>query len=437
MTSSSLASSGSITIWRFAENHRALIAAGLIVASALVFLARPIKMKPTGDVGLYDRIATDAVEGKLPYRDRPLEYPPYVIPLFLVPRLWGREGFLTAFPCLTFLADLSIKLILFAVGLRATKSLRSLIPLAFYCLAVPFLAHLYLSRYDVWPSLVCLIGLIFFWRGHYTLAGVAIAVGIGLKAYPALFVPPLLILAWHHRKAREFSFGIVLGLLPLFAAGFFMPWWRFAAFHAARGLQVESTYAAILWCGKLLGIWSATWFKASAWNEVHGPAATMSLPWAHMLWAGSTIFSVGVATWVTWKQRDFSLGRFAKVLLIPLIAFVAFNQVFSPQYMIWFLPLAALACLEAGEHWPWPSLAILAATMVTPLTFPSFFHDYGTGLNLFEATVLLLRNLVLILVWGRLVIEMLATASQPREFVIQRNYSHPLGVGMGLTRWER
>ena len=45
----------------------------------------------------------------------------------------------------------------------------------------------------------------------------------------------------------------------------------------------------------------------------------------------------------------------ASFIALMLNPFVAFNQVFSPQYMIWLLPLAALACLDAGERRPWPS----------------------------------------------------------------------------------
>jgi hypothetical protein len=72
--------------------------------------------------------------------------------------------------------------------------------------------------------------------------------------------------------------------------------------------------------------------------------------------------------------------------------------------MIWLLPLAALASLETL----WESAAILLATMVTPLFFPAFFHDYARGLSLFETGVLVLRNFLLLAVWLSLVQKLFA-----------------------------
>ena len=39
------------------------------------------------DVGIYHRYATHIVDGQLPYRNLPIEYPPLAIPLFVLPRL--------------------------------------------------------------------------------------------------------------------------------------------------------------------------------------------------------------------------------------------------------------------------------------------------------------------------------------------------------------
>jgi hypothetical protein len=72
-----------------------------------------------------------------------------------------------------------------------------------------------------------------------------------------------------------------------------------------------------------------------------------------------------------------------------------FGQVFSPQFMIWLLPLAAMASLSAK---PWIAAAISMATMLTPIFYPSPEY-YGAGLRFFQATILMTRNLILIWVW--------------------------------------
>jgi hypothetical protein len=373
----------------------------MAVSFFILLLLHPLRAKMGGDVGLYDQIATDVLDAKLPYRDRPFEYPPYVIPLFLIPRIFGQERFLIAFPIFALLADFIIKLTLFVSGTRQSKGLRGLAPLLLYCVAVPSLASWYLQRYDVWPALICLAGILWFCRGSYALSGAAIAIGIGLKVYPVVFVLPMFVFAARQGKSKSFLLGLLAGLSPLVVLGFFLPWWRFAQFQAARGLQVESIYASILWFGKLMGLYHLTWEQTKAWKEVHGAIAAAVLPWTRVVWSAGMIISVAVATAAITRRGKLSAPYLCELLLVPLLSFVVFNQVFSPQFTIWLLPLAALASLGQNS---WTSTAILLATMVTPIFCPSLFHDYGrTGLGEFETGVLLLRNLLLVVVWVSLV----------------------------------
>jgi hypothetical protein len=94
-------------------------------------------------------------------------------------------------------------------------------------------------------------------------------------------------------------------------------------------------------------------------------------------------------------------------MLVPLLPFVAFNLVFSPQYMIWLLPLAALGILGGRV---WPMLIIAIATAVTPIFYPT--PEYFTGLNLAQTVVLLCRNLSLVVVWLVLLGEFWRMANQ-------------------------
>ena len=385
---------------KFAQAHRTALGLAIMAISCLILLLYPLKAKMQGDVGLYDQIATDVLNGKPPYRDRPLEYPPYVVPLFLIPRMFGEEKFLTALPLFVLLADLITKLILFVSGIRESKGLGGLAPLLVYCVAVPFLSHFYLRRYDPWPAMICLAGIVWFCRGRYGFSGTAIAIGIGLKLYPVIFVPPLFVFAARQGKGRCFVLGLLAGLLPLLLLGCFLPWWRFAEFQAARGLQVESIYGSLLWFGKLSGLWHLTWEQTNAWKEVHGTLASTVLPFARGMSAAAIVTAVAVASCAMGRRGKLSTAQLSQVLLVPLLGFVVFNQVFSPQFMVWILPLAALTSLGQSR---WISVAILLATMVTPLFFPSLFHDYASGLNAFETSVLLLRNITLAVVWVLLV----------------------------------
>jgi len=386
-----------ISVTKHANTYRSFIAYGTIIVSSL-FLIPKSDVAMQGDVSVYLGVVNDLFNGALPYRDHVLEYPPYAIPIFLLPRIFGEGNYLIAFLSLAFIADWLVKLSLLLSGFRESKTVRGLSPIMLYCAAVPFIQFFYLQRYDIWPALLCLIAIWLFCSGRYMISGLAFSFGIGVKLYPILFVPPLLVLALRQGKVKKFTVGLVLGLLPVVVLSFWLPWWEFAAFQTNRGLQVESLYASLLWLGKLIGVASVDWSYVNKWYEVKGPLATAVLPWARCLFligvGGSTVAAVRVA----YRLQKISPPQIARLLLIPLLAFVALNPVLSPQYMIWLLTLAALASLEGSL---WVSCSICLATVLTPIFYPS--SNYGVGITLMETLVLVIRNLILIAAWGSLI----------------------------------
>ena len=147
-----------------------------------------------------------------------------------------------------------------------------------------------LTLIDFWPALISLLAVWLFSSKRYLAGGLVMAIGIGVKLYPILLVPPLLVLAWRQGKVKPLFTGLLLGLLPLGLLSFYLPWWRFAQFQADRGLQVESLYASMLWLGHLLGVADVHWIYTNKWYEVRGAAATAVLPWAHTCSHGAGTF---------------------------------------------------------------------------------------------------------------------------------------------------
>jgi hypothetical protein len=387
---------------RWAAGHRFASAYLIVVVSWLPLLGAFLDQNRQGDISVYEEDCTSLIHGQMPYRDTMVEYPPYAIPIFLLPRLIGSDNYLDSFKMLAILCDLLIRAGLFWVGTRQTKSLRSLLPLACYCAAVPFLHFFLFQRFDLWPALICVVALLLFCAGKLGWSGLAIAIAIGVKVYPAIFVPPLFILAWRQGKARSFSAGLIAGLLPILLLSFVLPWWRFAQFQGDRGLQCESLVASLVWGLNRLGLTGASWVWVARWFEVQGPLASALLPCARGLFIVGVLFSVTIASLAANRCRAISIGRLARLLLVPLLGFVAFNQVLSPQFMIWLLPLAALGTLEGNA---WIVLEIPLVTALTPVIFPSFNGDYGRGLNLLETIILVTRNCILVVVWWFLIKE--------------------------------
>jgi len=96
------------------------------------------------------------------------------------------------------------------------------------------------------------------------------------------------------------------------------------------------------------------------------------------LWAG---FARGPATPV----------RLARYAAACTCAFVAFDKVLSPQYLLWLIPLVALVRGRRG----YAATAVLAAAAVlTQVWFPERYFDYALHFRL--AGVVLARDLLLV-----------------------------------------
>lgn len=372
----------------------------LILAASLVYpLVTVWNSSVDGDCPVYREAASTLLSGAIPYRDRPLEYPPYALPFFLLPRLLSStaDGFVRAFAAEMLLIDVLVKLLLLTEGRRIARGFRGLLPLVVFAVDGWLQEYLYLKRFDLVPSGLVAIAMILFFRGRSRLAGAAIAAGIGVKLYPAVLLPTLLALAARQKTLRDFARGLAIGFVPLALVSFVLPWWRFLAFHAGRGLQVESIAASVVWWLHRIGVVDAQWAHTHAWYEVSGPIAEALRMPSKVAFAIAVLASAYVATRAVLRDPPPNISRGARRLLLPLLAFITFNTVLSPQYLIWSAPLVALAALEVTPAFP---ILMLSAAALIPLYYPG--RAYYTGLPLLPQTALLIRNGMLVTAWALL-----------------------------------
>ncbi len=386
----------------FVERHFFVIAIAVALLSAVAVLPAFAK-NISGDVRLYRDVSHDLLNGQWPYRDRTLEYPPYSVPIFLLPRLVvDSEHYLVGFMILCLLADAAVKALLIRAGRVSSYGVGALGPVALYSLAVPFLQMLYLQRFDTWPAMLTIVLVMVVARRKFLTSGALLSVGVFLKLYPIVLGPALMFSAMRQRNWRRFVCGLVAGIVPVAVLSAFLPWWRFAFFQANRGLEAESIYASVIWLGKLFGWWPATWGHVIAWSEVLGPVASAVVPYARLTWVVTTFFSAILSARRLGRAPNLPPGDVARVLLPPILAFVVFNPVFSPQFMLWLLAPAALATMGRSV---WASLAILFCAILTPVTH----YHFGPNLGLLGTGALVLRNGILAGTWAGLVCEKLSS----------------------------
>ncbi len=283
-------------------------------------------------------------------------------------------------------------LFLAALAARRLGTLPPLVPAATFAAGAMALYPVAVTRYDAVVTLtlalaVCGAAL----GGRWLLLSYAsLGYGAAAKLVPALAVLPL---ALSGRRAVRglLAFAAVLGLcfVPalLFAGERFMDSF---AYHAQRGVQVESLWAsALMLAGQVSGI--AFEFGAfEVRGEGVGLASSLSLPVTAVLLTVTALF----------VYRDHRTGlaaeRFPRHAAALILAFMLGSKVLSPQYMLWLLPLVPLSL--GGLAGYGACALLLAACVLTSRIFPVHYADL-LNLRTPGPELLLARNLILVLLW--------------------------------------
>jgi len=180
-------------------------------------------------------------------------------------------------------------------------------------------------NWDMLPLAFAGVALVLWARRYPFAAGLALGLAIASKFYPLFFLGGFLVLTIRTGKWR--AFVLLLGgsaaswlvvNLPVALANF-EGWSFFYRFSQTRGEDFGSPWFALTQYG-LPGV------PADALNAVSS-GAFLAL-------------CLGIAALALLAPRR---PRLASILFLIVAAFVITNKVYSPQYVLWLVPLAALA----------------------------------------------------------------------------------------------
>ncbi|GAB3653145.1 glycosyltransferase 87 family protein [Nocardioides korecus] len=174
-------------------------------------------------------------------------------------------------------------------------------------------------------AVVMVAGALWAWsRDRSTLTGVMIGLGTAAKLYPLFLLGPVLVIAWRRKQpgeaARAIAAAAATWLLvnaPALATGP-QQWLVFWRFNSARAADLGSAWLALT--------------DAGGSYSVH----TINT-WSWVLFAA---VCAGVAVLGLRAPRT---PRLAQLGFLVVVGFLAVNKVYSPQYVLWLLPLAVLA----------------------------------------------------------------------------------------------
>lgn len=321
------------------------------------------------DVGLYGSYAQAFLDGRIPYRDQFVEYPPGAFAVFLPPAFLPEDAYRHAFKVLMALLGLATiliaALILVRLGASAWRLYVALVALALAPLA---LGPVSLNTYDVWPAFLVTAALCALLYERPTLAFAVLGLAFTAKVYPAACLPLFCVAVGWRRLARPFlAFGgVVLAVIGPFALLGWDGLWQSVEAQAERSLQIESLGGALLLAAHRLGIYDAEVVRGSTLALSRDLAG--SLPDAIAL--ATSFVQAGAVLLVVWLFARSGRGR--ERLVAATAATVAFFLVFarflSPQYLVWLVPLVLLVAPPFGVV----ATALLAAALVLAQLW--FFH---------------------------------------------------------------
>jgi hypothetical protein len=127
-------------------------------------------------------------DGRVPYRDFWLEYPPGALPAFALPALAQRENlssYSAAFSGLMWLCA-AMALLAMTVTLRYLSGsiVRTSAAVAFIALAPVVLGRLIIQRFDLWPAALLAVAVAAALSGRHRLGFLVLGVAVAAKAYP-------------------------------------------------------------------------------------------------------------------------------------------------------------------------------------------------------------------------------------------------------------
>jgi hypothetical protein len=368
---------------------------------------------PIIDTPLYQDYGEKIVDGKVPYRDFPVEYPPAALPVFVLPALADDDDYGSAFELLMWACAVATIVLLAATLSAAGAGTGRLYAATAFAGIVPLLlGSVILTRFDLWPAALAAGALAALVSGRDRLGLGVLGLATAAKLYPAVLLPIALVWVARRRGIREAAVG--LGIFAAVIVAIVLPFAILApggVVHSlttqlGRPLQIESLGAAILLAAHQLGLYDPTVASTHGSQNLSG-----SLPGAVAAVEAALQLVAIVAVWLLFARGRPDRERLLVASAAAVVAFIAFGKVLSPQFLIWLLPLVPLVGGSAGIAACW---VLAGALVTTQLWFP---HRYWDVVALEPAGwLVLIRDLLLVALLAVLVAVLRPGSGAPRTW---------------------
>lgn len=318
---------------KFREHFAVLIVLSIITKIAVVFFTKGVfhSFIDDFDIAIYYQYAMRVLGGEIPYADFTLEYPQLSLIVILVPLIFTmlthdpmtyllvHQVFMSAFDILTVL-------LVYLIALKISNPKRAFISGVLYATAFSS-AYFVLTKYDAFPTFLFMLSLFFFIHRKETCGYLAAAAGFLTKWFPGLAIPYFVV----HEQMSGRDPRIIGRRLIASAALFLVITLPFAVlsgsgFLATYTAHTERTALAHSFC-YYVDFVSANIIGLSFFTEI-----------SLVLMVLVQILLLGYYYWA----RNTGAEYLCAFLFFSTFAFIVFNKVFSPQYLLWITPFLAI-----------------------------------------------------------------------------------------------
>lgn len=279
------------------------------------------------------------------------------------------------------------------------------IPAAWWWLVFVFLmGWLGFARVDGLTAPIVLVALVYGATRPFV-ASILLSVATWVKVWPAAVMLALFAVVkkrLHVVAAGIATTAVVVGLAA--AVGAVPKLLNFLTQQGDRGMQLEATFTTPwLWLS-VLGVGDSRMYMNTDINsmQVDGPGTGFMSVLMQPLLLLAAAAVAGLTFWAL-HQGKLSGGVDRTELLLSgaltlVTAFIVFNKVGSPQFMVWLAPAVAVGLAHNWKEWRVPATMLIVIAVATYFIYP-LFYDALSHNNPWMALVLTIRNVLLVVLF--------------------------------------
>jgi hypothetical protein len=334
-----------------------------------------------------------------------------IVPMVLALGLSWIGGYPIAWALLVTMADALAFALLVGRGRSKGRTLAAAFWLAFLLLLGP----VGLYRLDAVTVPLAIAGCLWL-AGRPLIASMLLAVATWMKVWPAALLAAAVIAL--RRRLTVIAGALIVTaatVLVVVSAGGGAHVLGFVAGQTGRGLQVEAPVTALfLWQAVARVPGAAVYYDRDILTfQVTGPGVDAVIAAMTPVLALAVLAVALLGAFVAWRGASFAV-LFPPLALGLVLAFIVFNKVGSPQFLTWLIAPVVMGLVLDRRRWLVPAATALVAAMLTQLVYP-VLYDRIIVADALAATVLTLRNFVMVALFTWTVVRLAHVPRRPRQ----------------------